>query len=92
MSARKYSPVPTIKAETFAFPVLSSLPCQIKTVQPLPRTGINGHMIPATMLTDDVLVAVSVSHKLLFSMTRFAHRRARPLRPRAGTQFHVYTF
>lgn len=56
-----------IEAGVFAFPVLSSLPCQVRTVL-LPSRG-NGDFLSvynAIMLTEDALVAVSVRQSSWF--------------------------
>jgi hypothetical protein len=51
-----------VEAEVFAFPILSSLPCQIRTAQLPPRGNDNFlSFYNAVMLTEDALVAVSVS-------------------------------
>lgn len=69
-----------IETETFAFPVITSLPCQIRTVQlPLHRSSDPASFYGAVMLTEDALIAVSVSRNLWCSRICFAEYQDREM-------------
>jgi hypothetical protein len=53
-----------IEVKTFAFPVFSSLPCQVRTVELPARRDDTHTFYTAIMLTKYALIAVSVSQKI----------------------------
>jgi hypothetical protein len=76
-----------IEAEPFAFPVLSSLPCQVRAVQLSPRNDGPFPFYTDVMMTEDALVAVTVS-RYIYEIPFLIELDIQ----RTGTQFHVFNF